>query len=170
MILSIIHASRSLRQGHQISVARELPFTIVCDDDAILNGPLSLYINEIKHFVKASDLRIEVITHAAGSVIFVLAKNIGIQASSTGNQDAQYTTKVINDKLKILVPSSNVMKAQLEGAAAKGIELDTVIQNKHAQLSKKLNKLNVDLDKLEAKKRQPGYSKSVPEAVKAKNE
>ncbi|KAL7325569.1 hypothetical protein PS15p_208028 [Mucor circinelloides] len=150
VVLSIIHASRSLRQGHQISVAKELPFTIVCDDDSILNGPLSLYINEIKHFVKASDLRIE--------------------ASSAGDQDAQFTTKVINDKLKILVPSSNVMKAQLEGAAAKGIDLDTVIQNKHAQLTKKLNKLNVDLDKLEAKKRQPGYFKSVPEAVKAKNE
>lgn len=77
---------------------------------------------------------------------------------------------MINDKLKILVPSSNVMKAQLEGAAAKGVDLNVVIQNKYAKLSKKLKKLNLDLDKIEEKKRQPGYFKSVPESVKQKNE
>ncbi|KAI8638524.1 hypothetical protein BD408DRAFT_18496 [Parasitella parasitica] len=150
VILSIIHASRSLRQGHQISVAKELPFTIVCNDDSKLNELLSLYLSEIKHFVKASDIR--------------------VQATSSQMNDTQWTTKVINDKLKILVPSANVMKAQLEGAAAKGIELDTVMQNKHAQLSKKLRKLNLDLNKLEEKMRQPGYFKAVPETVKGKNE
>lgn len=60
VILSIIHASRSLRQGNQISVGKELPFTILCSDPQLLNqnGPLKLYMNEIQNFVKASNMNV----------------------------------------------------------------------------------------------------------------
>lgn len=60
MILSIIHASRSLRQSHQINVSKDLPFTIVSSDEKILaeDGPLKLYMKEIQNFVKASDITV----------------------------------------------------------------------------------------------------------------
>ncbi|KAI7900845.1 valyl-tRNA synthetase [Cokeromyces recurvatus] len=60
VILSIIHASRSLRQGHQISISKELPFIISCNDSILLdeNGPLKLYMKEIQNFIKASNITI----------------------------------------------------------------------------------------------------------------
>ncbi|KAI7871024.1 valyl-tRNA synthetase [Spinellus fusiger] len=59
-VLSIIHASRSLRQGHQLSVSKELPFTIYCNDTVWLDksGPLYQYLDEIKGFIKASEVNI----------------------------------------------------------------------------------------------------------------
>jgi valyl-tRNA synthetase len=59
-VLSIIHASRSLRQTHQISIGKELPFVIWCDDSKMRDphGPLQLYLNDIKNFVKASSIQV----------------------------------------------------------------------------------------------------------------
>ncbi|KAI8143967.1 putative valyl tRNA synthetase [Fennellomyces sp. T-0311] len=57
VILSIIHASRSLRQGHQIGIGKELPFTIYCNDPKLAE-PLRQYLDEIKSFVKGSELKI----------------------------------------------------------------------------------------------------------------
>jgi valyl-tRNA synthetase len=81
----------------------------------------------------------------------------------------KWTSKAINDKLKILVPTTDVIRAQLESAAAKGVNLETVIKNKNAQLTKKLNKVKVDLEKLNIKMSKPGYQKAVPDTVKEKN-
>ncbi|CAO3626229.1 unnamed protein product [Cunninghamella blakesleeana] len=60
VVLSIIHGSRSLRQSHQISVGKELPFTIWCSDKKLLSqdGPLQTYLNDIKKFVKASSIKL----------------------------------------------------------------------------------------------------------------
>ncbi|KAI8878712.1 hypothetical protein K501DRAFT_195183, partial [Backusella circina FSU 941] len=60
-ILSIIHASRSLRQGYQIGIGKSLPFTIWCSDPKLLvdDGPLKLYSDEIKSFIKASTLSVQ---------------------------------------------------------------------------------------------------------------
>jgi valyl-tRNA synthetase len=80
-----------------------------------------------------------------------------------------WTSKAIDDKLKILVPTTQVIRAQLEGAAAKGTDLDIVIQNKNAQLYKKLNKVKLDLEKLNIRMNKPGYNDSVPNTVKEKN-
>lgn len=57
VVLSIIHASRSLRQSHQISVSKELPFNIICIDPKILE-PLLMYVDNVKSFIKASNLQI----------------------------------------------------------------------------------------------------------------
>ncbi|RCI06467.1 hypothetical protein CU098_011490 [Rhizopus stolonifer] len=151
VVLSIIHASRSLRQGNQISIGKELPFTIVYDDVKILddNGPLKLYMNEIKGFVKASHITL-----------------VDTQANMNMNT---WTTKAIDDKLKILVPTTAIVKAQLEAAASKGVDIETVIQNKNAQLTKKLTKVELDLEKLNIRMSKPGYESAVPENVKEKN-
>lgn len=152
VILSIIHASRSLRQGHQISIGKELPFTILCDDPELLdqNGPLKLYMNEIQSFVKASHITVQ------------------DQSSNTIDID-KWTAKTIDDKLKILVPTEEIIRAQLESAAAKGADLKSVIKNKNAQLTKKLKKAKLDLEKLGDKMSKPGYNEAVPENVKVMN-
>ncbi|GAA5816462.1 hypothetical protein MFLAVUS_009991 [Mucor flavus] len=152
VILSIIHASRSLRQGNQINVGKELPFTILCDDPQLLdqNGPLNLYISEIQNFVKASQITV-------------------LDAKTNSLTLDQWTSKAIDDKLQILVPTREVLKAQLEIAAAKGADLGTVIKNKSALLNKKLNKVKLDLEKLNVKMNKPGYGQAVPDAVKEKN-
>ncbi|KAG2203401.1 hypothetical protein INT47_010099 [Mucor saturninus] len=152
VILSIIHASRSLRQGNQISIGKELPFTILCSDTKLLdqNGPLKLYLSEIQHFVKASDMTV-------------------LDANLTDVDMNKWTSKVVDNHLKILVPTTEVIRAQLESAAAKGADISTVIKNKNALLTKKLNKVKLDLEKLKTKMNKPGYEQSVPEIVKEKN-
>ncbi|KAI9481191.1 MAG: tRNA synthetases class I-domain-containing protein [Benjaminiella poitrasii] len=150
MILSIIHASRSLRQGHQVSISKELPFMIICNDPD-KHGPLQLYIKEIQNFVKASRITIH-------------------DESINGSLDEkQWTFKVINDRLKIVVPSKDLICAQLESAAAKGIEMTTVIENKKAQLTKRLNKVKLDLEKLKNKMNKSSYQETVPNEIKEKN-
>ncbi|KAI8086525.1 tRNA synthetases class I-domain-containing protein [Halteromyces radiatus] len=150
VVLSIIHASRSLRQGHQISIGKELPFIIWCDDTKLHdpNGPLQLYLNDIKKFVKASSIEIQ-------------QQDI----PSTG----QWTVKVINSNLKILVPTEEIIRAQLEKAAANGSDLQSAIANKNKLLNKKLNKAKLDLEKIKEKMNKPGYDQAVPETVKEKN-
>lgn len=81
----------------------------------------------------------------------------------------RWTSKVIDNNLKILVPTTEVIRAQLESAAAKGASLSTVIKNKNALLNKKLNKVRLDLEKLNTKMNKPGYDHSVPDNVKEKN-
>lgn len=81
----------------------------------------------------------------------------------------KWTSKVIDNNLKILVPTTEVIRAQLESAAAKGADLSTVIKNKNALLTKKLNKVKLDLEKLNTKISKPGYDQSVPDNVREKN-
>ncbi|KAG0181230.1 hypothetical protein DFQ29_008933 [Apophysomyces sp. BC1021] len=152
VVLSIIHASRSLRQGHQISVAEELPFSIWCDDSELLNsqGPLQLYMNEIKNFVKASDLEI-------------------IDAKTHGTSLDGWTVKTIHSKLKVLVPTSQIVRAQLERATSKGGDLITVVNEKKVRLNKKLCKVRQGLEKLAARMGEEGYDHMVPDSIKDKN-
>lgn len=80
-----------------------------------------------------------------------------------------YTVKVINENLKIFVPTTDIIKAQLENAAAKGTDMSAAIENKNKQLIKKLNKIINDVEKLQVRMSQNGYSDSVPESIQEKN-
>ncbi|KAG1178588.1 hypothetical protein G6F70_001595 [Rhizopus microsporus] len=148
VILSIIHASRSLRQGHQISISKELPFIIWCNEFDLISGPLQSYTKEIKKFTKASRIEID---------------------DKQPSDMHSYTVKVINENLKIFVPTTDIIKAQLENAAAKGIDMSAAIEHKNKQLTKKLNKIMNDVEKLQARMSQNGYSDSVPESIQEKN-
>ncbi|KAI7856089.1 tRNA synthetases class I-domain-containing protein [Circinella umbellata] len=141
VVLSIIHASRSLRQGHQISIGKELPFTIYCGDSALIE-PLRLYMNEIKSFVKGSELSI-------------------VEENATGD----WTVRAVHDKLKILVPTNHVIRAQLE----RGGDIVKSIEEKRVKLDKKLEKFQKDADKLAERMNKDGYMDAVPEKVKEKN-
>ncbi|KAI8986437.1 tRNA synthetases class I-domain-containing protein [Pilobolus umbonatus] len=149
-ILSIIHASRSIRQGHQISIGKELPFIIWCDDSKLVEekGPLKLYMNEIKHFVKSSSIEI---------------------VGKDTMDDTHWTGKPVNDKLKIYVPSDAIIRSQLESAAERGLDLKEVLENKNALLQKKVTKIINDITKLDARMNKEGYEESVPFSVKDKN-
>ncbi|KAF7732289.1 hypothetical protein EC973_005184 [Apophysomyces ossiformis] len=152
VVLSIIHASRSLRQSHQISVGQQLPFRIWCDDAALLDsrGPLKLYMDEIKNFVKASDLSL-------------------VDAETHGASLDGWTAKAIDSKLKILVPTTQIMRAQLERAASKGGDLITVVNEKKIRFNKKLCKVKQDMEKLTARMSKNGYEEMVPEQIKENN-
>jgi valyl-tRNA synthetase len=58
MILSVVHASRSLRQTHQISALHKLPFFIWTSLAKHIqpDSPLSRYAQDIKAFTNASQL------------------------------------------------------------------------------------------------------------------
>jgi hypothetical protein len=71
--------------------------------------------------------------------------------------------------LKIYVPTHEIIRAQLEAAAAKGADLKELIQTKTTQITKKLGKLDKNLENLAQKMAKPGYLDSVPNAVKDKN-
>ncbi|CAO3700745.1 unnamed protein product [Rhizopus stolonifer] len=147
-VLSIIHASRSLRQVNQISVVKELPFVIWCNESKSLGGPLESYLSEIKSFVKASDIQLR---------------------DKQPEDMSHWTVKVIDENLKIFVPTTHIIRAQLENAATKGIDINEAIQNKSKQMNKKLNKVMNDLEKLHTRMGKPGYNDSVPDIVKEKN-
>ncbi|ORZ10099.1 tRNA synthetases class I-domain-containing protein [Absidia repens] len=150
VVLSIIHASRSLRQGHQISIGKELPFVIWCDDSNLRDplGPLQRHLDDIKKFVKASSIQIT-----------------DQESSATG----QWTIKAINSKLKILIPTADIIQAQLERATTNGLDLQSAIASRKKLLNKKLVKTHADLEKLKDKMNKSGYDQAVPLVVKEKN-
>ncbi|KAI8381002.1 tRNA synthetases class I-domain-containing protein [Radiomyces spectabilis] len=151
IVLAIIHASRSLRQGHQISVSKELPFIIYCDNPGLVtsDGPLALYAEEIKNLVKASELRI---------------LDAKVDSSLEG-----YTVKAIDDHLKILVPTQAVVRAQLECAAAKGADVTQLVETKKKLLEKKLTKISKEMEKLTARITKSEYTASVPKHIQDKD-
>ncbi|KAJ8652934.1 valine-tRNA ligase [Lichtheimia ornata] len=146
VVLSIIHASRSLRQSHQISVSQELPFSIYCSNPA-LREPLSNYMNEIKTFVRASDLTL-------------------VDNESATNT---WTVRAIDDDLKILVPTADVMRAQLEKAATTGVDIASLVKQRQTKAEKKMSKLKRDMEQLHARMNKEGYTETVPEAIQEKN-
>ncbi|KAL0076429.1 tRNA synthetases class I-domain-containing protein [Phycomyces blakesleeanus] len=153
VVLSIIHASRSLRQGHQISVAKELPFTILCDNPDLMDpkGPLYQYLDEIKGFIKASELNL------------VSSDVVGADAPEG------WTSKPVTATLKILVPTAAVIRAQVERAIAHGEILSDVIGGKKGRLNKKLDKVRQDIEKMNVRMTKSGYPEGVPIQVQQKN-
>lgn len=82
---------------------------------------------------------------------------------------SNWTVKVIDENLKIFVPTPHIIRAQLENAAAKGIDIHEAIKNKNTQMTKKMSKIMNDLEKLRTRMNKQGYSDSVPDTVKEKN-
>lgn len=89
------------------------------------------------------------------------------KAISTTTQD--YTIRAVNENLKILVPSEQIVRAQLERATASGADLKSIVDQKQKQLEQKLTKLDRDMKKLADRMSKPGYETSVPEEIKEKN-
>lgn len=77
--------------------------------------------------------------------------------------------RAINDSLKILVPTSEVIRAQLEQAASKGTNLSVLVEQRQNRLHEKLKKTVRQFEQLQARMSKEGYAAAVPEKVKEKN-
>ncbi|RUS29687.1 hypothetical protein BC938DRAFT_480372, partial [Jimgerdemannia flammicorona] len=142
IILSIIHASRSLRQSNRVSKTRELPFVVWSDDPAALalEGPLRRYTDEIKRFARASELRMVDATKHYDAAI------LGASA-----------VKVITPNLHVYTPMSAILSAAL------------VTDEQVTLLQKKLERTERELEQVRARMGNEDYERRVPEIVREKD-
>ena len=67
------------------------------------------------------------------------------------------------------MPSSEILRAQLERASANGTDMATVIKQRQQKIEKKMAKVTRDLEKLRGKMAKPGYKDAVPDDIKTMN-
>lgn len=77
--------------------------------------------------------------------------------------------RAIDDDLKILVPTADVMRAQLEKAATTGVDIASLVKQRQTKAEKKMTKLKRDMEQLHARMNKEGYTETVPEAIQEKN-
>lgn len=77
--------------------------------------------------------------------------------------------RAVSDKLRIMVPASEIVEAQLAKAAAGGADIQSVIKERLVRIDKKLSKLVRNQEKLQERIQKPGYAEAVPEAVQTKD-
>ncbi|KAG2185627.1 hypothetical protein INT44_002420 [Umbelopsis vinacea] len=146
-VLSIIHASRSLRQSNRVSIAKELPFKIwYSDTDADTHhGELQKYVGDIKDFIRASSL--EVLT-------------------SDANGDYEPTEpvamKIISPNLKVFVPMKDILRSQPQSD-------EKSLRARIAKLEKKLTKTDRELERLGNQIQQSSYESATPIEIQQKN-
>ncbi|RUS22107.1 hypothetical protein BC937DRAFT_90361 [Endogone sp. FLAS-F59071] len=142
-ILSIIHASRSLRQINCVSVTRELPFFVWSDDPVVLEpyGPLRRYAGEIARLARASELK----------VVDATTHHDVLNASAV---------KVITPRLRVYTPMSAVLAAQATAVP---------VAERVARLRKKLERTERELEEARARMSREDYAKKVPEMARNKD-
>ncbi|KAG0053826.1 hypothetical protein BGZ83_000370 [Gryganskiella cystojenkinii] len=169
VVMSVIQATRSMRQSHQAPVTKDLPFTIWSDDPALLSdqGALKQNLRYLDRFG-----RIE------GDLVFVDATN-ATEDDTLGTSvfDPQsYAAHVISPRLKIYTPLASIQKAiadqraDEEMRAAVNANADSRIKKKEQELQrleKKLVSVRADLEKLTIKMGRAEYSQRVPEQIRA---
>ncbi|CAG8490057.1 4308_t:CDS:2, partial [Scutellospora calospora] len=98
-VLSVIHAARSLRQRNNISLGIQLPFIIWSDDRDLLDdqGPIKKYFQDIKKFIKASEIRV-----IDNSLQKEYIKSLLMDSA----------VKLISENLKIYIPMSSILEIQ----------------------------------------------------------
>ncbi|KAJ2961047.1 hypothetical protein NQZ79_g3616 [Umbelopsis isabellina] len=146
-VLSIISASRSLRQSNRVSIGKELPFKIWSYNgpDAEGNGQLMKYSSEIKDFIKASSLDI---IQAESSEEFELPEPVAM--------------KMISPTLKVYVPMKDILRAQPQSDVKS-------IQSRIVKLEKKITKTDRELERLMAQINRDGYQAATPSEIQQKN-
>ncbi|KAG0347808.1 hypothetical protein BG004_006902 [Podila humilis] len=165
--LSIIQASRSLRQSHQVPMSRPLPFSVWTSDRSLLgpNGALQQSIAHLTHF-----------TRSDGSVRLIDGSET--IREDTEDQSISSTTSVvhvISPELKLFTPltalqptlqcSSSASTLSSSSSSSK-VELAKQ-QQEVKRLNKKLTSIRSDLEKLQARLARPEYLERVPENVRA---
>ncbi|KAM3580133.1 hypothetical protein VKS41_007370 [Umbelopsis sp. WA50703] len=146
-VLSIISASRSLRQSNRVSIGQELPFKIWSCNGSVLDeqNQLLKYSSEIKEFIKASSLDI-----------------IKTESSEELEYDEPIAMKMISPKLKVFVPMKDIMRAQPKSDAKS-------IQSRIIKLEKKVTKAERELERLMAQINRDGYQAATPSEIQQKN-
>ncbi|ORY02496.1 valyl-tRNA synthetase [Basidiobolus meristosporus CBS 931.73] len=131
IILSLIHASRSLRQTQHVSISQELPFSVWTDQPDLL-GPLRRYSSELQNFVKATSLEI---VHGQEAEI-----------------PSDVAVSTISPNLKVFVPVS-ALKSVGSNSKVQG-EIDR-IKRKMAKITKEIEDLEDKINKPEYEVRVP---------------
>lgn len=162
VVLSVIQATRSMRQSHQAPVTKALPFTIWSDDPSLLSeqGALKKNLHYLEHFGRTE-----------GEVAFVDGSNATDGAQGMSTVDPLSAAHVISPRLKIYTPLASIQKAIADHRADEELRAKLNANaasrvNKGEQelqrLEKKLVSLRSDLEKLATKMERAEYTQRVP--------
>lgn len=166
VVMSVIQATRSMRQSHQAPVTKALPFTIWSDDPELLSeqGALKQNMHYLEHFGRID-----------GEVVFVDGSNAtdGVQGLSAIEPFS--AAHVISPRLKIYTPLASIQKAigdyrvEEEQRSALNVNASSRIKKREQELQrleKKLIGVRADLEKLTTKMERAEYSQRVPEEIR----
>ncbi|CAG8484490.1 16065_t:CDS:10 [Acaulospora colombiana] len=146
IVLSVIHASRSLRQKINIPQGVHLPFILWADDPILLNGqsPIVKYVADIKKFIKSSEIRVISPDESHDEKISKLLVD-----SAVG---------LVTPNLKVGIPMSAIQGIQSKRALSRSEQLQ--------ELTKKFEKTTKDLDNLSERIGSIAYLEKVPDKIK----
>ncbi|GJJ73869.1 valyl-tRNA synthetase [Entomortierella parvispora] len=162
IVLSVIQATRSMRQSHQAPVTKALPFTIWSDDPSLTaeNGALKKNLHYLEHFGRTQ-----------GKVVFIDGSSATDGAQGMSAVDPRSAAHVISPRLKIYTPLAAIQKAIADHQADEELRASlnanafSRIKKKEQELlrlEKKLVSVRSDLEKLTAKTERPEYTQRVP--------
>ncbi|CAG8487160.1 11756_t:CDS:10, partial [Dentiscutata heterogama] len=159
MVLSVIHAARSLRQSNNIPLGQQLPFIIWSDDRGLLGdqGLIKKYFQDIKKFIKASEIR-------------VIDDNIQDESVKTLLTDSAVT--LISTNLKVYVPMSSILEIQKSTDGKDKVKASSdnssgIPRTENlSRLIKKYEKISNEIENLQGRITKVEYLKKVPEKVK----
>ncbi|CAG8778237.1 11_t:CDS:2, partial [Racocetra persica] len=162
MVLSVIHAARSLRQSNNIPPGQPLPFIIWSDDRDLLDeqGSIKKYFQDIKKFIKASEIR-------------VIDDKLQKESLETLITDSAVT--LISTNLKVYVPMSSILEIQKSTDANNDKDKSKASSNgpsgifrteNLSRLTKKYEKIINEIEILQGRITKTEYLKKVPEKVK----
>ncbi|CAG8481612.1 27207_t:CDS:10 [Gigaspora margarita] len=161
-ILSVIHAARSLRQSNNIPLGQSLPFIIWSDDRDLLDnqGPIKKYFQDIRKFIKASEIRViddklqddSVKTLLTDSAVTLISTNLKVYVPMSSILEIKKSTDVNNGKNKVKTSSSD----------PSGISITENL----SRLIKKYEKITNEIENLQGRIIKVEYLKKVPEKIK----
>ncbi|CAG8759543.1 12495_t:CDS:2, partial [Cetraspora pellucida] len=161
MILSVIHAARSLRQSNNIPLGQPLPFIIWSDDRDLLDeqGPIKKYFQDIKKFIKASEIR-------------MIDDKLQKESMETLIEDSAVT--LISTNLKVYVPMSSILEIQKstyvnnkDKSKASSNDPSGIFRTENlSKLTKKYEKIANEIENLQGRITKAEYLKKVPEKIK----
>ncbi|CAG8599023.1 2674_t:CDS:10 [Cetraspora pellucida] len=159
MVLSVIHAARSLRQSNNIPLGQPLPFIIWSDDRGLLDeqGPIKKYFQDIKKFIKASEIR-------------MIDDKLQKESMETLIKDSAVT--LISTNLKVYVPMSSILEIQKSTdvnnkSKASSNDPSGIFRTENlSKLTKKYEKIANEIENLQGRITKAEYLKKVPEKIK----
>ncbi|KAF9311007.1 hypothetical protein BG003_007889 [Podila horticola] len=162
--LSVIQASRSLRQSHQVPMSRPLPFTLWTSDRSLLDpeGALQQSLSHLKHF-----------TRAEGSLQWIDGSEAILgSAHEQAMSPSSAAVHVISPQLKLFTPltalQSSDDSSSPSASSANPSKADMAKQQQEVKrLNKKLTSVRGDLEKLQTRLARAEYMERVPENVRA---
>ncbi|KAG0093085.1 hypothetical protein BGZ93_002799 [Podila epicladia] len=161
--LSVIQASRSLRQSHQVPMSRTLPFTLWTNDRSLLDpeGALQQSLSHLTHF-----------TRAEGSLQWIDGSEAILgSAHEQSMSPSTAAVHVISPQLKLFTPLSALQSLEdsssTSASSVTPSKADMAKQQQEVKrLTKKLASVRGDLEKLQMRLARPEYTERVPEKVR----